>query len=103
MLDFVEVFPPTLECSLTKSFLVRVEEVSAAGHFEMEGYEDKQIEHIAAVEDDNRTILIGAMGRANYLYINAWDLREPYILWPAVIVDDAVLTAVSGGAPWFTV
>ena len=56
--------------------LVRSEELTVAGRFEIEDYKDKTIDHLAVVEDNERTIIIGALGHSYYHKIYAWDLNS---------------------------
>jgi hypothetical protein len=54
--------------------LLRGEEVTTAGRFDVDDYSDKSIDHLVVVEDGDRTIIVGALGHSAYHVIYAWDL-----------------------------
>jgi hypothetical protein len=54
--------------------LLRGDEVTTTGRFDVEGYLDKSIDHLVVVEDGGRTIIVGALGHSAYHEIRAWDL-----------------------------
>jgi WD40 repeat protein len=56
--------------------LLRGKELTAAGRFDIERYTDKTIDHLSVVEDDGRTIIVGALGHSAYHAISAWDLNS---------------------------
>lgn len=63
-------------CQVAVWDLVEGEEVAATGRFDSEYSYDKTIDHLAALEDGEGTILVGAMGHSYYHWVFAWDLSS---------------------------
>jgi WD40 repeat protein len=57
--------------------LVRGEEITSKGRFLIEYLRDKAINHVAALEHDGGTIVVGATGHSFYREITAWCLNSP--------------------------
>ncbi|MFM0400139.1 caspase family protein [Paraburkholderia aspalathi] len=59
--------------------LLERREVTASGRFQIEGYEDKTINHLVAIEDDGKVFVIGALKNPYYSRVCMWDLDEPAV------------------------